>query len=284
MKQYENFHDENGIKACRVVFLPWSVRGHVVERMNSFFCWIRAMGRGLLPNACRLCRAPLDWPDAKEKSGRLEEFFCPACLAGIFPLASPFCTRCGMPLSVGESHLCGSCLRHPPAFDHARAFCLYEGTMLKMVHAFKYAGKQELAEPLAFFLAQTWKKYGTSHPDRILPVPMGAVSMWKRGFNQAGLLAGAFVHEMGWDGKIGPVLDFGSLVKVRKTASQTGLGRKERKANVRNAFSARKEFTGEHILLVDDVLTTGATADACAKVIRQKGAFSVSVLTIARTP
>lgn len=246
--------------------------------------WIKALGRGLLPDACRLCRAPLAWADAGEKRARIHLFLCPSCASGIPRIEPPFCTLCGLPFNAGVAHVCGHCLRHLPAFDRARAFCLYEGDVMKMIHAFKYAGKQELAAPLAFFLAEVWRDHWTAPPDRILPVPMGTFSLWKRGFNQAGLLARAFAEEMGWSAKASPVFDLQSLVKIRKTASQTGLGRTERRANVRNAFTVKNDLAGEHVLLIDDVLTTGATAHSCARALRKAGAFSVSVLTVARTP
>lgn len=246
--------------------------------------WIKILGRGLLPDACRLCRAPLAWKDAGEKTEQAHSFLCPSCASGISRIKPPFCTLCGLPFQKGPDHVCGPCLRHPPAFDQARAFCLYEGSVMEMIHAFKYAGRQELAAPLAFFMAETWRDHWTAAPDRIFPVPMSTFSLWKRGFNQAGILARAFAAEMGWSGKMAPLIDVKSFVKIKKTASQTGLGRAERKANVRNAFGVKKDLTGEHILLVDDVLTTGATAHACAKALRKAGALSVSVLTVARTP
>lgn len=251
--------------------------------MSHFSSWIKALGRGLLPDACRLCRAPLSWTDAAGKKEPLAGLLCFSCLSAISRIQQPFCTLCGLPFQMGKDHLCGHCLRQTPAFDKARAFCLYEGKVMEMIHSFKYAGKQELVAPLAHFLAKTWSEHWISPPDRILPVPMRFFPLWKRGFNQAALLARAFAEEMGWK-DMGPKLDLENLVKVRKTASQTGLGRDERRVNVKNAFKAKGDFAGEHVLLIDDVLTTGATAHACAKALRRGGALSVSVLTIARTP
>ncbi|MDY0162280.1 ComF family protein [Desulfobotulus sp.] len=253
--------------------------------MMNFFSWLRLCVRGLLPDACRLCRSPLAWPDAEMKGDMLASFFCPYCIKELLLLTSPLCRVCGLPLpSAWDDHVCGSCLESPPAFRMARAPCLYEGKLVDIIHRFKYRGRTELALPLARLMAQSFRQHDFVLPHRVLPVPMTKKRIRQRGFNQAGLLARALMEESGWKKGVGPVLDTRHLIRLHHTQSQTGLGREARKANVKDAFGVTDGFEGEHLLLVDDVFTTGATVGACARVLRAAGALSVSVLTAGHRP
>ncbi|MCW7752918.1 ComF family protein [Desulfobotulus sp. H1] len=252
--------------------------------MNPF-SWLGLLGRGLLPHACQLCRAPLDWPDAGVERFCLAGFFCPVCAKDLSILVPPFCGICGLPFEAGEGeHVCGHCLAHPPAFQMARAACHFEGNLMDIIHRLKYQGRTELAAPLGRMMAITFEQYFPVIPHRVLPVPMTDKALRKRGFNQAILLAKAFMDAMGWQSGSGPVLDVKSLVRLRDGLSQTGLGRTGRRANVRGAFGLRASVTGENIVLVDDVFTTGATVDACSRALVRAGALSVSVLTAGHRP
>lgn len=155
---------------------------------------------------------------------------------------------------------------------------------MDIIHRLKYRGRTELAAPLGILMAQTFYQQNFRLPHRVLPVPMTPERLRQRGFNQASLLAMAFMEAAGWEKGHGPLLDTRSLVRLHQGQSQTGLGREARKANVKDAFGVTAGADGEHLLLVDDVFTTGATVGACARVLRAAGALSVSVLTAGHRP
>jgi ComF family protein len=176
--------------------------------------------------------------------------------------------------------LCGICRRAAPRFRQAIAYGAYEGALRELVHLFKYNGIRSAGPLLGRLLEQALA--GVDLPEQTLVVP---VPIWKgkrraRGFNQAEAIARAFLS-------LKPSrsiqLDTSSLVKTRETASQTGLTRPQRRANVRGAYAARAEkIRGRSILLVDDVMTTGTTVNECARVLRRAGAKEVFVATVAR--
>jgi len=216
-------------------------------------------------------------------------FLCPTCTSGFFPVESPKCSKCGMMFKSrqGEDHLCGECLDSPKRFQIARSAGIYKHTLMAVIHCFKYKGKIQLARPLGtlLFLAfvSFWDKINI---DLVVPVPLHSKKLRMRGFNPSFLLVKDWVH-------IGKFLnarlpdipvDVNVLAKRRWTEPQTGLGRKERLANIKNAFniSDGSKITGKRILLVDDVYTTGATVNECAKVLLKGGAGHVDVLTLAR--
>jgi len=215
----------------------------------------------------------------------LRPFFCAACLQGVMPLDSPLCPRCGVMFKgrVGDDHLCGRCREQPPGFLKARAAFVYDRSLVDVIHCFKYKGKLQLAVPLGLLLRRTFlRHWGDERVDVILPVPLHGRRLRSRGFNQSELL----VRE--WEsrpaGAPAPPVFAGVLRRVRATASQAGLGRREREANIRGAFAVRRPETiaGRHLLLVDDVVTTGATAAEAARVLLESGAARVDVLALAR--
>ena len=219
----------------------------------------------------------------------LAPFLCQTCLSGFLPVESPICPRCGVMFKsrVGEDHVCGECLNSPKRFGIARAPGVYDRTLMSLIHCFKYKGKIQLARPLGMLLfiafISFWDKNSV---DLIVPVPLHIKRFRQRGFNQAFLLI------RDWPG-IAKTLnidlpflqtDREVLVRSKWTESQTGLDRKKRIANIKNAFSISdsEKIADKKILLVDDVCTTGATADECAKVLLNGGARHVDVLTLAR--
>jgi len=170
----------------------------------------------------------------------------------------------------------------------ARAAGVYEKGLLKAVHCLKYKGRIELARPLGRLLFSNFQRYWTPDEfDLLLPVPLHRRRIRKRGFNQSLLLLREWPAHMeaarGDAGsiRIAPQL----LARTKPTPSQTGLGRKARRKNLRGAFTVTipRQVKKMRILLVDDVYTTGATADACAGALRRAGAARVDVLTLART-
>jgi ComF family protein len=159
-------------------------------------------------------------------------------------------------------------------FDAVYSYGSYEGTLRKLVHLFKYTGVRPLAKPFGELLARALPR--EQGFDVIVPMPLHWFKRWQRGFNQADLLA----REIGRRWQV-PVREV--VRRKRATSPQAGLTNAKRRANVQGAFRVRRRLDGMRVLLVDDVLTTGATAGACARALKRAGASHVSLLALART-
>jgi ComF family protein len=236
--------------------------------------WRVALGAAadrLLPPGCIGCRARV------QSHGLL----CGDCFAGIEFIAPPLCARLGVPLpyEVGAPSLSAAAIAAPPVYDRARAVARYSQTMRDLIQSFKYRDRQE---GLALF--RRWMAHAGAElladADLIVPVPLYRSRLWWRRFNQSALLAQGVARLASV-----PAECF-VLKRVRRTASQVGLTAEQRKRNVAGAFRvdpARKsELKGKRIVVVDDVITTGATAEACARVLKRAGAARVDVLALAR--
>ena len=234
---------------------------------------IRAIADGLLSvilaPACAACRKPLDGPT--------RSVVCRKCWKSIRPLTPPFCAVCGDPLpswqaTEGAHSRCPRCRQYRSSISHGRAIGEYDGVLRDILHALKYDGRRSIASELAELMRSRGRSVLTG-ADCVVPVPLHWRRQWRRGFNQAAELA------CGLDL---PVVN--ALRRRRNTQSQTDLPAGERHANVRRAFVARKpaRITGLCVVLVDDVSTTGATLEACAKELLRGGAREVRTLTAAR--
>ncbi|MBW1960470.1 MAG: ComF family protein [Deltaproteobacteria bacterium] len=213
-------------------------------------------------------------------------FVCADCMKGLLPVRSPMCTRCAAVYhsEEGEDHLCEACIKADGSFRLARALGRYEATLMTLVHRFKYEGKIQLAKPLGRALFSVYNRFWQKERiDMILPVPLHPTRFRSRGFNQSYLLVKNWVKFSDTGFSVPPVIKH-ILVRIRSTAPQTGLSRKERGANIRGAFSITdaQAIAEKNILLVDDVFTTGATVEECARVLLASGAQGVDVLTLAR--
>ncbi len=217
-------------------------------------------------------------------------FLCSHCIKGFSPIQSPICSKCGtMFISrQGDDHVCGNCLTIPQKFRTMRAVGIFDQTFMTLIHRFKYKGKIQLCEPLGILLFTTFIfNYAPNSIDIIIPVPLHKKKFQERGFNQAFLL----VKDWGkWADQLNmgidfPLVDKLALVRTRQTESQTGLGLKKRKINMKNAFTISRPslIADKRILLIDDVFTTGATADECIKTLLKGGAKHIDVLSLART-
>jgi len=219
----------------------------------------------------------------------MRPYVCRACRATFRPIVPPLCRRCGMLFKSrsGTSHLCGDCLKKSGYFTMARAVGVYDQVMMAVVHLLKYRGKIQLARPLGRCLfAEFMRHWGTQAVDVIVPVPLHTRRLRRRGFNQAYLL----VRE--WrqlavtlaSGQPAVQVDPHVLARNRRTAPQSGLGRQGRQANLRKTMTiaAAQPIRGKHVLVVDDVYTTGATAEECARSLLAGGAQRVDILTLAR--
>lgn len=233
----------------------------------------------LFPVSCRICEQPLDVFTAAP--------VCPDCLEAPQPYSGTECARCGRFLGGGAAlhgtphcSMCrrGAARRDEFAFVQARSFASHEGTLRALIQRLKYDGYRPLAKPLGRFLAEAVRRLDQQSFDVLVPVPLHRRRERGRGFNQAALLA---VHLSRLRNL---PLAANDCVRVRDTPPQTGLRAAERRKNVAGAFHVPQpqRVRGRRVLLVDDVLTTGATAHACAQALRDAGARGVWVATLAR--
>jgi ComF family protein len=225
----------------------------------------------LLPPVCISCRARIG------SHGLL----CGACFASIDFIGPPLCARLGVPLpyEAGESLLSAAAIASPPVYDRARAAARYSDTMRELIQSFKYRDRQEGLALFARWLAKAGAEL-LEGADLILPVPLYPSRLWWRRFNQSAMLASAV-------GRLtGVAVDCFVLKRVRRTASQVGLTADQRRRNVAGAFKVDKarahRVKGKNIVVVDDVITTGATAEACARALKRAGAARVDILALAR--
>jgi ComF family protein len=206
---------------------------------------------------------------------------CPACwLEGDF-ISGSICCRCGVPFEIdsGEGAQCGACIANPPSYDQARSIMVYNDASRPLVTGFKYGDRTERAPAFGRWLARA----GTdllATADLIIPVPLHPRRLIARRFNQSGMLA----QSLGRETLIPVAVD--GLVRLRATKQQVGLSHAKRKRNVRGAFIVRAGMTEaikeRHIVLIDDVITSGATIEACVRALRKAQAREVSVLSVAR--
>ena len=238
----------------------------------------------VFPPFCPVCRRRLD-------DGRRDPL-CGDCWEGFERIVPPQCLVCGVPFGSPSGHSrapgavsnviprrCGSCQRRSPPFHYARAAVRYEDIAREAVHALKFGGRRALARPLGDLLAEMpLQELPGGPPHLVIPVPLHRRRERDRGFNQALLLARRLGHTWGI-----PVRS-DVLVRTVSTPPQTELTATARRANVRGAFALRRPeaVVGRHVVLVDDILTTGSTVSACARCLRDAGAETIGVLTVAR--
>ena len=221
------------------------------------------------PPRCGLCGGEL---------GREERVVCAACWRDLDAISAPFCPLCGISLSR-PAPLCPSCGIRRHCFSFARSHALFDPGLQKIIHMLKYGRKRSLAEPLAGLMATVMS--GDSrfeNMDALVPVPLHPIRLRVRGYNQSELLASKLSRITGL-----PV-QAGALIRTVNTNSQAKLNLRQRTINVRKAFRIRacQRVKNRRIVLVDDVLTTGATVDACAAALLDAGAAEISVITMAR--
>lgn len=230
----------------------------------------------ILPARCHTCRRYLR--DEANPS------FCRGCWETVSLIDGPCCPRCGKPFASAAAvlhspgHLCGDCRERLPHFDRAVAAGWYEGVLAEAIHLFKYRGKTLLARPLGALLLNAMERL--PKVDGLVPVPLHPSRLREREFNQALLLCDFVKDQSGL-----PVLPDG-LERIRETPPQIGLAHSDRRGNVRRAFVSKRpeRIEGRRIALIDDVLTTGATVNDCARALKRAGAEQVYVMTVARTP
>ena len=231
--------------------------------------WITAALDHVFPPLCPVCESLLG-------AGRRDPL-CGVCWEGLERITPPWCRCCGVPLGI--EGLCGACRDRRPRFAYARAALRYGDLAREAIHAFKFGGRRTLADPLGDLLAGLGlSALPGAAPDVLVPVPLHPRRARERGYNQALLLARRL--ERAW----GVPVAADALRRAVVTQPQADLDAAARRRNVRNAFVVHRPelVAGRHVVLVDDVLTTGATAGECAKSLARAGAATVGVLTVAR--
>ncbi|MCG8548753.1 MAG: ComF family protein [Alphaproteobacteria bacterium] len=232
---------------------------------------LNAALNSVLPPRCPSCGIVV------EAQGTL----CADCWKGLTLLAEPCCDRCGYPFpyAVPPGTLCGACTRQPPAYDRARAVFRYDDASRQLVLRFKHADDTYAAPFYGRWLARTGAGL-LADTDLVAPVPLHRWRLLSRRYNQAALLARSVVRV------VDRPLAVDLLQRVRHTPSQGRLSATARRRNIRGAFALRSGWRASvadrRIVLVDDVLTTAATVDECARVLRRAGAARIDVLTLAR--
>jgi ComF family protein len=224
-----------------------------------------------LPPLCPSCREPLG-----DGTG-----LCAACWSKLSLIEPPFCPRLGTPFAYdpGPGVLSMEAIADPPAYQRARAAVRYDDVARALTHAYKYGDRLDLAPLIGAWMARAGREL-IAEADALVPVPLHWRRLWARRFNQSATLARAISAVAG-----APVID-DALQRVRPTAQQVGLSKSARAENVQGAFrvlaDGKAKVTGRRLILIDDVLTSGATCDTCARALLRAGAKQVDVLVFAR--
>jgi len=198
---------------------------------------------------------------------------CSGCQGDLPWHRQPQCPQCATPTPLGQ--VCGACLRHPPAFDRTHAALIYAFPLDRMIPRLKYHAQLAIAPALGECLAQAVRH--AVRPDRLIPMPLHARRIRERGFNHATEIARAVANRLDLP------LDVASCQRIRDTPPQMGLKHDARRRNVRGAFACKGEVRGQHIALIDDVMTTGTSLDELAATLKRAGAREVSCWVAART-
>jgi ComF family protein len=244
---------------------PWTRRAARLARSFA-----DAALNTLYPPTCLACRAATDAHGA----------LCPRCWRAMRFIERPFCERLGTPFEqdLGEGLLSPQAMADPPVFQRARAVARFEnGPARTLAHRLKYSDRAELARPMARWMVRAGADI-LADADLLVPVPLHPLRLWRRRFNQAAALASQASRQSGRP------CDLAALLRVKATQSQVGLSRPQRAENVQGAFQVADgaPVRGRNVVLVDDVLTSGATANAASRVLLRAGAKRVDVLVFAR--
>jgi len=230
--------------------------------------WLSNALECLYPGICAVC-------GLRGEGGR---DLCASCARSL-PVIGHACGRCALPLASSTQRLCGRCLARPPAYERAFIPYRYEAPMPRLIAGFKFRENLSLARLLGNLLGEFLESLGTLDADCIVPLPLHPKRMRERGFNQAQLIA----REVGLRLKL--PLDTRCLERIVHRPPQHELAARERRSNMRKVFRANPgSVRSRRIALLDDVVTTGATAEAASRALKAGGATGVVVIALARTP
>lgn len=248
--------------------------------INMFRALLNSLVDIIYPRICLACKHKID-------NAHIDNLICKKCWSSIKKNLPPFCHSCGrrlktQPLRAGAGFtksICPACVKTNLHFDRAFSPCIYDGAVKKLIHLFKYARKDYLGQPLSKLMIEFIKEYNLpiKYMDYIVPVPLHAIKLREREFNQADILSEHIAEEFN------KVVLKNNLMRHKFTKTQAELKADERILNIKGSFSVIKSegVKGKNLLLVDDVLTTGATASEAALTLKEAGANIVFVLTVA---
>lgn len=223
---------------------------------------------GLFPCRCILCHKTLNHSFG----------VCANCYQAL-PHNKVCCVRCALPLpeDIDQAVLCGRCIRLLPAFDYAHSLFRYEGDVVNLVHQLKFGEKISYAQSIGEMLFSLFRNIDEK-PDCLLPVPLHKSRLKERGFNQSIEISRVLAK------KLAIPIENKAVLRHRSTKAHAGLNAKQRRVNIKGAFSLACDLKYKHVLIVDDVMTTGATVNEMAKVLKKNGVERIGVLSIARAP
>ncbi|MFH2092647.1 MAG: ComF family protein [Pseudomonadota bacterium] len=257
--------------------------------VSGYQTGIRHLKELLYPAKCLKCGIYIKPEHGLPES--VEACFCDHCLlaGGVYHIQIPYCSKCGIqfPKTHQDSHVCGTCIKTPLVLEKIRAAVEYKGVVKDAIPLFKYHSKLSLLKGFEQLMFQTFlNHFEKDRIDLIIPVPLHRAKLKQRGFNQAFMLIRNFKKQYrqhfgclpAWD------IDIHSIGRKKNTASQTGFDLDQRKHNLKNAFfiAGPEKIEGRSILLIDDVLTTGATCNEAAGLLLKTGARKVQALVLAR--
>ncbi len=226
----------------------------------------------LFPSRCILCSNTVE----NSSENRVE--ICAGCYKKL-PHNQECCVRCALPLADvrAKEILCGRCIQKSPKYDYAHSLFRYEEEIIRLVHQLKFSAKISFARSIGELLLDLADKLDEK-PDCILPVPLHSSRIRQRGFNQSIEISRVLAKAMNLP------IEYSVIKRHRSTVAQTGLNAKQRQKNIRGAFSVIEKINHQHILIIDDVMTTGATVNELASLLKKNGVYRVGVLCIARAP
>ncbi|KKN07417.1 hypothetical protein LCGC14_1067080 [marine sediment metagenome] len=216
----------------------------------------------VFPIPCLLCGLPTE-----------KEALCDGCINDL-PTLQHACHLCSTPLSKGQ--ICGRCLISPPIQQQSLSLFIYDSNVKRCISAFKYHQQIHLAKIFATLFIKQHKLDSTTLPDCIIPIPLHPKRLAERGYNQSAL----FCQQLSQQLHIATHSNY--LTRIKNTSSQASLNAKQRRKNMRDAFEVSCEGLPEHVALVDDVMTSGATCSAAANELKKSGVKHIEVWTIAR--
>lgn len=234
-----------------------------VESAKEYVIWLgRHMAELLYPARCPLC-------------GKLWNGVCPECVSELTYISAPFCMKCGKPVEAAEEEYCGDCRKISHIYTRGRGMLLYGGKVKESIHKIKYQNKREYLE---FYGNEMAERLGEEirrwEPEVLIPIPMFRRKQRKRGYNQSEILAVKLGKQLGI-----PVCT-DALKKICDTRDQKELSHRQRRENLKHAFSTVEHLPFQRVLLVDDVYTTGSTIDAAAKALRRSGVRKIFFVTV----
>ena len=233
--------------------------------MPNYTSRVSALLQLLLPHRCPVCESDCG------------DYFCERCVAA-FKLNSTACARCAVPLEISNSVVCGQCLKHPTHFDRCIAPYVYDSKLSSAIFEFKQQNKLRCGRQLTKLLAFEVARQGANNVDALIPIPLHWRTQLKRGFNQSELIA----H---WLSSWFDLPTIKLLAKKMPTRNQKSLSRSERVENMKRTFQLKKEIGNlNKVAIIDDVVTSGATANRCAEILKHAGISRVDIWSIARTP